>query len=298
MRRLRIVSSAVLVFGVAWLAPAAAYAWGASAHRFIMRRALELLPPEIKPFFDRNHDEIVVRVMDPDMWRTAGFDEDSNHFVDFGVPEYGPFPFLALPRDYDQAVAKFGVATVKRNGLLPWRLEELHGQLRRAFEAYGRGSGLAATDIVLFTGAASHYIQDAHMPLHASNNFDGQLSGQRGVHSRFESELFERFESKIVVNPGGPVPVDRARDLAFDVLLESSQAVPGLLQADKSAADGRETYDDSYFEKFFALAGSMMQQRLALSITRTASIIVSAWTAAGKPSLMPLPPKAPQKVSR
>src|ERR1051326_1119996 len=100
--------------------PAPAFAWGTAAHRFIMRSALDLLPAETKPFFDHYRDEIVLRVIDPDLWRLVGFDEDTNHFLDLGVSEYGAYPYTALPHDYDAAVQKFGAATVKRNGLLPW----------------------------------------------------------------------------------------------------------------------------------------------------------------------------------
>src|SRR5882762_9940109 len=150
MRKHLLVLCAALTFVVV---PSSAFAWGTSAHRYIMRRALDLLPPQMKPFFDHFRDEIVLRVIDPDIWRTAGFDEDPHHFLDFGVPEYGPYPFVALPRDYDAAVQKFGLATVKRNGLLPWREAEMFGQLRRAFESLGRREGFAPGNIVLFAAA-------------------------------------------------------------------------------------------------------------------------------------------------
>ena len=46
---------------------------------------------------------------------------------------FGPPPFDALPHDKDAAIAKFGKEMVQKNGLLPWRLEEMHGKLVRAF---------------------------------------------------------------------------------------------------------------------------------------------------------------------
>ena len=73
-----------------------------------MTRAIDLLPPELKPFFVKHRDEIVVRVVDPDTWRVAGWPENAHHFLDFGVPEYGTFPFDELPREYDVALQKFG----------------------------------------------------------------------------------------------------------------------------------------------------------------------------------------------
>jgi hypothetical protein len=90
--------------------PSTAFAWGFAGHRYIMRNAIELLPPELKPFFTARRDEIVNRVIDPDLWRNAGWEDDPNHFVDFGVPELGAYPFAGLPRDYGAAIEKFGTA--------------------------------------------------------------------------------------------------------------------------------------------------------------------------------------------
>src|SRR5262249_37622222 len=118
---LRLFGSAVLLL---LISPGSVLAWGTSAHRYIMARSIDILPQELKPFFDHFRDELTVRVIDPDLWRNVGWDEESNHFLDFGVPEYGPYPFAELPREYGAAIEKFGMAALKRNGLLPWRAAE------------------------------------------------------------------------------------------------------------------------------------------------------------------------------
>ena len=182
-------------------APSPALAWGSAAHRYIMNRAIDLLPAELHPFFDHYRTELVVRVVDPDTWRTVGWEDDPNHFLNFGVKEYGEFPFTELPREYGAAVEKFGMATLRRNGLLPWRVQEQFGNLRRAFAEFTRNAPFAPSNVVLFAAVASHYVEDATMPLHASNNYDGQFTGQNGVHARFETALFERYQSKLTVTP-------------------------------------------------------------------------------------------------
>src|SRR5215210_6939311 len=115
--------------------PDPALGWGSAGHKLIMRRAIDLLPPEIKPFFEHFREEMVMRVVDPDLWRTAGWEDDPNHFLDFGVKELGTFPFAALPREYGAALEKFGQSTLNRIGRLPWREAEEFGNLRRAFES-------------------------------------------------------------------------------------------------------------------------------------------------------------------
>ena len=94
--------------------PNPAWAWGYTGHRLIMRRAIQLLPPELKAFFERYQDEIIVRVVDPDLWRNVGWEDDPNHFVDFGMPELGPYPFAGLPRERDKAIEKFGARVMDR----------------------------------------------------------------------------------------------------------------------------------------------------------------------------------------
>src|SRR5438128_3084657 len=264
----------IVAFLAVAFAPSSAFAWGTAAQKYIMRRAIDLLPADIKPFFVHFRDELVVRVVDPDLWRNVGWEDDPNHFLDLGVPEFGVYPFTALPREYGAAIEKFGMATLKRNGLLPWREAEEFGNLRRALDSFKRNAAFAPSDTVLFTAVAAHYIQDAHQPLHASNNYDGQLTGQTGVHARFESALFERFESRLKINAAAPAAIKNARDAAFDALLESYQLVQPLLDADKEAIAGKDSYDDEYFEKFFAKVKPMLEKRIGDSITATASVIV------------------------
>lgn len=275
-----------------------ALAWGAAAHRMISERAIELLPPQLKPFFEKYRDEFVLRTNDPDLWRVVSWDDDANHFVDFGVAEYGPPPFAALPRSYDEAVAKFGVATVKRNGLLPWRLSEERGQLERLFEEFKRSAPYTAGNTVLFSAVTAHYTQDATQPFHATINFDGRATGNDGIHSRFERDLFERFGSRLHLNPAPPTAILNPKDWAFDTLIASFQAVDPILKADTEAAAGKEVYDDDYFEKFFAKVQPILERQLSKAISDTAGMIIGAWEQAGRPVLRLVDERTPERVRR
>src|SRR5262249_49561806 len=152
MQRALLVAAASLI---ALLTPRPAAAWGFAGHRLIMTRALDLLPPELKAFVERYRTEIVVRVVDPDTWRNVGWDDDPNHFIDFGMPELGPYPFDGLPRDYDKALEKFGPSLMKQVGFLPWREAEMFGNLRRAFEGFKRQSAFGTHEAILFSAPAS-----------------------------------------------------------------------------------------------------------------------------------------------
>jgi hypothetical protein len=267
-------------------------AWGYAAHKFIMDRAIDLLPPEIRPFFQQYRTTIVEHAIDPDTYRTMGFvEEPPRHFLDMDA--YGKPPFAALPHDYDQAIARFGKDAVLKNGILPWRTQEIADHLRDAFK---QTSPWARDDIKLFSAVLTHYISDAHQPFHAALNYDGQLTGQQGVHSRFEAELFERYQSRLRIAPRPVSMVENVRDFTFAALAESFSQVDALLAADRAAAAGRMAYDNEYFEKFFERAQPVMERRISGAITAAASVIASAWIQAGKPPLpavaAPRPPRA------
>ena len=283
MRRL------IAVLGVLAVAamPSRTHAWGFEAHKFLMERAIGLLPVELRPFFEQYTSTLVERAIDPDTWQVAGFDdqEDPNHFIDLDWEGYGKYPYDGLPRDYFAAVAKFGKERVDDNGTLPWRTEEMYGNLRRAFEAYERRGPFGRFDIIFFSAWLTHYVSDAHVPFHAVLNYDGQLTGQHGLHARFEAYLFERYRDQWTIAPKPVAPVTNPRDYIFDVVLQGTQLVPPILKADLDALGGRDEYDDAYYAAFFKANRAVVERRLNESMAASAAMIAGAWEAAGKPAV-------------
>src|SRR5581483_1731842 len=176
-----------LTLALSLAAPSSGWAWGFEAHKFITSRAIDLLPEAIRPFFQANRVFVVEHSVDPDLWRSAGFtDEPPRHFVDWDV--YG----TALPRDYNEALNKYGLQALQQNGLLPWRGAEMAGRLERSFEDAKNGTAYGRENAKFFAAVIAHYIGDSFQPFHAALNYDGQLTGQNGIHARFEEQLFTR----------------------------------------------------------------------------------------------------------
>jgi hypothetical protein len=290
--------SAIVACIVIVLAPVQAFAWGAAAHQMIMRRAIEQLPPELKPFYEFYRDELVLRSNDPDLWRNVPWDDDSNHFLDFGIPEFGKPPFTDLPREKGAAIARFGAANLKRWGTLPWRVEEMHGGLRRAFEGMGKNGAYSISDVILFSATTAHYLQDATQPLHATVNYDGYQTGNAGIHSRFERDLIEKFGTRLRLQPAAAKGIANLRDFAFETLIASYGHVDKILAADTAAVAGKDLYDDAYFEKMIASLQPLLEQQLSAAIDATAGMIIGAWEQAGRPTLYTAQPRGPQRVRR
>lgn len=279
---MRVVCLGLLI----WLvAPPSAEAWGFSAHRFIMSEAIDRLPEDLRRFFETRRVFLTEHSIDPDLWRTAGFEDESpRHFLDLDA--YGEYPFAALPQGYEAAVAKFGSSHVQRNGTLPWRAAEMHEKLADAFRRLGTSRpGYARDDVMFFAAVISHYLADGYVPFHAVRNYDGQLTNQRGIHARFETALFERFRERLRIEPPVRAPIAAPIPLLFDVLREGTRLVPRVLQADLEALAGRRLYDDRYFERFFERTRVVLEARLGEAIGGVASAIVGAWEQGGRPDL-------------
>ena len=184
------------------VAPVPLGAWGMEVHKDITRRALDALPAELKPFFDVQREFIVEHSADPDLWRIVNLrgdrgDEEPNHFIDIdGLDE--PRPFTNVPREWDAYVKRYGLERANTIGRLPWRIEEIFGTLVTRLREAGKGSpAYAASNARYLAAVLAHYIEDAHQPFHAVLNYNGQLTGQQGIHARFETDLIVRNRSTI-----------------------------------------------------------------------------------------------------
>ncbi|HEY4138676.1 MAG TPA: hypothetical protein VGN65_09500 [Casimicrobiaceae bacterium] len=281
----------VAAVGVGLLAmQAGAGAWGMEVHRLITKHAIDGLPAEVKPFYAARADFIVEHSVDPDLWRTIELssqfgNEDPNHFLDFDG--YGePAPFSGVPRgDWKDVVQKYGLELANKNGRLPWRAEEVFNKLVAAFKDLQR-SPYGADNIRYISAVLAHYTEDANQPFHAIENYDGQATNQRGIHSRFETELIMRNRDTFKPGPVVIKPIADIKTFFFDALLADQAAIAPVLAADKKAAEGRTSYDDAYFADF-AKNGALKiaEDKFNDSASAVASVWIAAWEKAGKPKL-------------
>ena len=292
----RVIAAALAALALVTFRPVALTAWGFNGHRFITDRAIELLPPEIRPFFQANRVQVVEHSIDPDTYRTIGWTEEPpRHFIDMDA--YGPYPFRNLPRDFNEAVTVRGRDFVIKNGTVPWRTEEVYGLLRTAFKDLPTRS-YSREDIKLFSSVMAHYVGDSHQPFHAALNYDGQLTNQHGIHARFETELFDRYRDRLRIAPSPAAQIPSVRDFLFTTLTDSFSHVDAILAADLEAVKGRTHYDDGYFAQMFERTGPIMEKRMSGAMTAVASLITSAWIEAGRPALPVEAPSAPRPIKR
>jgi hypothetical protein len=155
-------------------------------HKRINRIATFTLPPEMFGFFKEHIEFLTEHAVDPDKRRYAVEGEAQRHYID--IDHYvhnGEDPFSVVPRKWTDAVAKFSDDTLQAYGIVPWHIIVMKYKLQRAFEE-------GNVDLILkYSADIGHYIGDAHVPLHTTKNYNGQLTNQKGIHGLWESRLVE-----------------------------------------------------------------------------------------------------------
>ncbi|MBX2901084.1 MAG: S1/P1 Nuclease [Cyclobacteriaceae bacterium] len=272
-----------------------AFRWGFFAHKKINRLAVFTLPAEMAVFYKKNLQYLTEAAVNPDRRRYAIANEAPRHYID--LDDYGDSALYKLPRYWSQAVALWGEEELNARGILPWHIHRVYLQLKEAFL-------LKDPDRILRLSAdLGHYVADAHVPLHTTRNYDGQLTGQSGIHGLWESRLPELFfeEYELYVGPATYLP--NVQLAAWDFIKASNQAVDSVLWLERELATsqneskfsfeskGKQTvkvYSESYAASYNKLLHGMVERLFRLSIKRTGDIWYTAWVDAGQPDLKKL----------
>lgn len=287
----------LFLFSVLALSYAPAFCWGFFGHQRINYYAVFLLPPEMMVLYKKNINFLSEHAVDPDKRRYAVKDEGPRHFIDIDV--YGKYPYPELPRRWDSAVAKFGEEHVKENGIVPWHVQTMLYRLTEAFKAKDFGR------IMKNSAEIGHYIADAHVPLHASSNHNGQLTNQKGIHGFWESRVPELLaEKKFDFFIGKAQYIKDPGQFIWDRVLESALAADSVLTIEKEltqkfSEDQKYSFEERngvvirQYSSAFTIAfdkqlNNMVERRMRQSIFAIASFWYTAWVNAGQPDLKSL----------
>src|SRR6185369_1539332 len=132
--------------------------------------------------------------------------------------------------------------------------------------------------ILHYSADIGHYIGDAHVPLHCTRNYNGQLTNQSGIHGFWESRVPELFGEDYDYFVGKAEYIAHPAEYIWNVILKSSSEVDSVLSFERELsasfpADQKysfeqrgdanvRTYSRAYAEAFQQKMNNMEERKL------------------------------------
>lgn len=267
--------------------------WGFFGHKKINRLAVFTLPPEMVTFYKKHIDYLAEHAVDADKRRYAVKDEAARHYID--IDHYGSSPFDSVPKKWKNAVAKYTEDTLMAYGIVPWYVEKMTWRLTEAFKDEN------AERVLYLSSNLGHYIADAHVPLHTTENYNGQLTNQHGIHGFWESRLPELYAENWDFFTGRAEYISNINEKIWKIVKESYHAKDSVLNFEtqlnrqfpvdkKYAYEKRgnkdvKVYSEEYSKAYNKMLDGMVERRMRSSIVNVGSFWYTAWVNAGKPDL-------------
>lgn len=270
-----------------------AFGWGFYAHQRINRLAVFCLPPEMIGFYKKNIVYITENSVNPDKRRYAVKGEAEKHYIDIDI--YGDSALYKMPRYWKQAVERFTEDTLRAYGINPWHIAHMKYQLTEAFKR------MDAKEILRLSADLGHYIGDGNVPLHTTHNYNGQYSGQYGIHGFWESRLPELFSDNYDFFVGRASYIKNAQLRAWDCIIAAHTALDSVLRFEKELtqkfdADKKYGYEErngittrvysrEFSKAYHQMLNGQVERRMRASIKTVADYWYTCWVDAGQPNL-------------
>jgi hypothetical protein len=267
--------------------------WGFYAHYRINRLAVFTLPKAMAGFYKANIEFITQHAISADKRRYVDSSEAPKHYLN--ADHYGKNPIARIPRRWSDAVTKYSEDTLIKYGTVPWTIQYQYYKLVEAFKSHD------TTGILTISANLGHYVADAHVPLHLTQNYNGQLTNQTGLHAFWESRIPELFGNNYHLYAGRARYIENPIAEAFKICHASFKEVDTVLRFErilsKSFPDNKKyviekrgkkdvkEYSVEYSRAYQQMMKGMEERRMRMAILSVGSYWYSAWVDAGQPDL-------------
>jgi hypothetical protein len=284
----------VALLGVCGIVWALTCSWGFLVHRTVNQLAVYELPKDLRVFFHANMDYIVRHSVRPDLRRNEDSSEDKKHFINFEA--FGDSAAWKMPLSWNDAVRMYSKDTLLKYGYVPYHIVAIKERLTNAFK------NLIKDSILFYAADLAHYIADAHVPLHTTINYDGQLTNQKGLHSLWESfvpeidldqfDLRSRHTATYLKYPNQSIwsTLREAHKLTTDIFLREREVSNQFNDSTKYRTQIRRGKEvKSYSTEFARVYGGQLRTSINRQLTRSVDLIAdfwyTSWVDAGKPDM-------------
>lgn len=253
--------------------------WGYTGHSKINSKAALSFNTEMVEF----HNWVAAltsHASDADERKAWDASEGPKHYIDIDLYE----EFItggSIPQEMSEALAAHGHEFVYGAGILPWATLTAYDSLVETIRR------LDWDRAVLFAADLGHYVADGHMPLHITMNYNGQYTGNDGIHSRYESTMINGFNSLILYDGDSISPINNINQYIFDYIYVNYTYVDSVIVADNYARSvNSNVYSSQYKQALWEKTGAFTTMLFKNASHALAELIYSAWAEAGKPSLL------------
>ena len=278
MKKIYNIISTLLILSL-WLILSS---WGSVGHRIINQHAPASFPPGMA-FLKGSFSTILVdSASAADDRKGWDYSESAKHYID--IDNYNGFILNGkIPMTEDSLGNIYGYSFIMDNGVLPWATIAAFDSLKACFQ---RNNFYKAS---LFAADLGHYVGDGHMPLHITQNYDGQNTGQHGVHSRYESHMIGDYSDQINYSDDSAQLINDVPGFIFTYLYRDYKYVDSVLLADQYATSvAGNTYSSAYYQALWDKTGVFTIGLFKDASWSLASLIYTAWTQAGHPDGLPI----------
>ena len=309
--------------------------WGFFSHKkinhyFVMSLSKNKDARPLFSFYNKHVNYLVDHAGDPDSRRAHSRSEGEKHFLNienFGEEimqedyvSYNEFinhyaynlakelrPELKTSEEIEKYVKN---KILKEYGTNPWAIIHTKKALTEAFK------NKDTAKIMFETINLAHYIADSCVVFHCTANYDGQLTGQNGIHAFWESTIpqyfFDEFDVEKSIRPA-KYDNDFNRTIWKNVLrsnLESKRALDVEKQLDKDVKLGKFCYkarkntvnrmhSKEYSREYNRRLNGQIANQIKRSIMLIADAVYTAWVDAGKPILLDISQEnSPAQIER
>ncbi|PIB34469.1 S1/P1 Nuclease [Reichenbachiella sp. 5M10] len=270
--------------------------WGFHAHKKINRLAVFTLPPDLIDFYKKHIVYLTENAVNPDERRYAVPWEAPRHYIDLDV--YGDEALEVLPHRWDSAVAVYSEDTLQAYGIVPWHIALMKWQLTQAFEQRN------LDDILRYSADIGHYIADSNVPLHTTENYNGQLTNQEGIHGFWESRIPELLDEDYDFFVGRAEYVEDVSARVWEGVAQAHHAVDSVLRFERELTEvfpeskkysyedrgsqSVKVYSKKFTEAYHTRLDGMVERQMRASIQMVGDIWYSCWVDAGQPDVVDL----------
>ena len=251
-------------------------------HEIINRRAANVAFAEAPGSWSEFAIALGRHASDADNRKSSTPGERPRHFID--IDAVASPPFDDVPRTLDGFRKKYGADSPDRWGSVPWAIEECWEMLVLSF---ARGDWASAG---AWGADLGHYVADSHQPLHCTVNYDGQRTGNQGVHLRFEVMMMDRhFDEDVLEGVVASPDVERPIDACFAWIAQAYEGLDAVLDADTAARAADSAFGDAYYATLWSATELVATLQMERAVRDLAALYRAAWEEGGRPQ----PPNEP-----